>query len=117
MIASGVGTVASQELLPWLKDYLAKHEVVALVIGDPVDLRGEPSESAPLVHQFIRAFEKRFPEIPVVRVDERFTSKMAFQTMIDGGLRRKARSNKGLVDQISATILLQSYLEFKDRLK
>ncbi len=117
MIASGVGTVSSQELLPWLKDYLSKHEVVALVVGDPVDLSGKPSESAPLVHQFIRAFEKRFPEVPVIKVDERFTSKMAFQTMIDGGLRRKARQNKGLVDQISATIMLQSYLETKDRFK
>jgi len=117
MIASGVATVPSADLLVWLKDYCSKYEVIAAVVGDPVDLQGRPSEVAPLVHQFIRAFEKRFPKIPVVRVDERFTSKMAFQTMIDSGLRRKQRQNKGLVDEISATILLQSYLEIKDKVK
>ena len=117
MIASGVATVPSADLLVWLKDYCSRYDVIAAVVGDPVDLQGRPSEVAPLVHQFIRAFEKRFPKIPVVRVDERFTSKMAFQTMIDSGLRRKQRQNKGLVDEISATILLQSYLEIKDKVK
>ena len=117
MIASGVATVKSADLLVWLKDYCAKHNVIAAVVGDPVDLRGEPAEIAPLVHQFIRAFERRFPDIPVIKVDERFSSKMAFQTMIDSGLRKKARQNKGLVDEISATILLQSYLEIKDRVQ
>ncbi len=117
MIASGVATVPSHELMAWLKTYCEKHEVLAAVVGDPVDMRGHPSQSAPLVHQFIRAFERRFPKIPVIKVDERFTSKMAFQTMIDSGLSKKARQNKGLVDEISATILLQSYLELKDRVK
>lgn len=117
MIASGVGTVPTNELLVWLKEYCSAHEVIAAVVGDPVDLRGNPSESAPLVHQFITAFERRFPNIPVIKVDERFTSKMAFQTMIDSGLGKKARQNKGLMDEISATILLQSYLEFKDRVQ
>ncbi len=117
LIASGVTTVSSPDLLVWLKDYCAKHEVMAAVVGDPVDLRGEPTEVANLVHQFIRAFEKRFPKIPVIKVDERFTSKMAFQTMIDSGLRRKERRSKALVDEISATILLQSYLEIKDKVK
>ncbi len=117
MIASGVATVPSADLLVWLKDYCSRYDVIAAVVGDPVDLQGRPSEVAPLVHQFIRAFEKRFPKIPVIRVDERFTSKMAFQTMIDSGLRRKQRQNKGLVDEISATILLQSYLEIKDKVK
>lgn len=117
MIASGVATVPSADLLVWLKDYCSRYDVIAAVVGDLVDLQGRPSEVAPLVHQFIRAFEKRFPKIPVIRVDERFTSKMAFQTMIDSGLRRKQRQNKGLVDEISATILLQSYLEIKDKVK
>lgn len=117
MIASGVGTVRSGELLVWLKEYCGKHEVIAAIVGDPVDMRGQPSEVAPLVHQFITAFERRFPDIPVIKVDERFTSKMAFQTMIDSGLRKKARRNKELVDEISATIMLQSYLELKDRVK
>jgi len=117
MIASGVATVPSNELLAWLKNYCDQHKVIAAVVGDPVDLKGNPSESAHLVHQFIKAFEKRFPDIPVIKVDERFTSKMAFQTMIDSGLRKKARQNKALVDEISATILLQSYLELKDRVQ
>jgi putative Holliday junction resolvase len=115
MIASGLTTVQSHHLLEWLKDYFARHEVIALVVGDPVNLRGEASESAPFVQAFITSFERRFPAIPVVRIDERFTSKMAFQTMIDSGLRQKARRNKALIDEISATILLQSYLELKDR--
>lgn len=117
MIASGVATVPSADLLVWLKDYISKHEVIAAVVGDPIDMRGNPSEVAPLVHQFITAFERRFPKVPVIKVDERFTSKIAFQTMIDSGLRKKARRNKALVDEISATILLQSYLELKDRVK
>lgn len=114
LIASGVTTVQSHTLLEWLKAYMNDHEVEALVVGDPVDLKGRPATVAPLVHQFIRAFKRRFPAVELITYDERFTSKMAFQTMIDSGLRQKDRRNKGLIDEISATILLQSYLERKN---
>lgn len=113
LIASAVDTVPSGQLLTWLADYTAKHQVSEVIIGDPIDLKGQPAEVAQLVHQFIVAFKRRFSGIPIVTVDERFTSKMAFQSMIDGGLSKKTRRNKGLVDQIAATILLQSYLEKK----
>jgi putative Holliday junction resolvase len=115
MIASGVTTVSTPELVAWLTDYFSKNKVETVIIGDPIDLKGNPAESAPLVHKFIQQFEKRFPDLPLVRVDERFTSKMAFQTMIDSGLKKKARRNKALIDEISATIMLQSYLSLKSR--
>lgn len=113
LIASAVATVPSGQLLTWLADYTAKHQVAEVIIGDPIDLKGQPAEVAPLVHQFIVAFKRRFSGIPIITVDERFSSKMAFQSMIDGGLSKKTRRDKGLVDQIAATILLQSYLEKK----
>jgi len=76
-------------------------------------MNGEPSESTPIIEKFVAAFKTAFPEMQIVRVDERFTSKMAFQTMIDSGLKKKQRQNKGLVDEIAATILLQDYLTRK----
>lgn len=113
IIASGLTTVDSRELLSFLKNYFAKEQVAKVLVGEPKQMNGQPSESAPLVDAFVVLFEKEFPLIPVERVDERFTSKMAFQTMIDSGLKKKQRQNKGLIDEIAATILLQDYLSRK----
>lgn len=113
IIASGLTTVDSKELLVFLKNYFAKEQVAKVLVGEPKQMNGQPSESAPLVDAFVAAFQQQFPEIPVERVDERFTSKMAFQTMIDSGLKKKQRQNKGLIDEIAATILLQDYLSRK----
>ena len=110
IIASGLTTVATEELLTFLKDYTKKESVEAFVIGKPKQLNNTDSESEVLIAPFVEKLQKTFPNIPINRVDERFTSKMAFQTMIDSGLKKKQRRNKGLVDEISATIILQSYL-------
>ena len=109
IIASGLTTVSSNELILFLKDYFSKEKVEKVIIGEPKQMNGMPSESAPLIEKFIKEFKKEFPEMPLDRVDERFTSKMAFQTMIDSGLKKKQRQNKALVDEIAATIMLQDY--------
>lgn len=111
IIASGLTTVHSKEVFVFLKDYLAKETVSCLVVGEAKNLDNTASESARFIEPFVRKLAKTFPDVPIARVDERFTSKMAFQAMIDGGLRKKARQNKALVDEISATIILQSYLD------
>lgn len=111
IIASGLITVAEGELIPFLKDYTSKESVGTLVIGEPKHLDNKPAEIEANIIKLISKLEKQFPNIPIHRVDERFTSKMAFQTMIDSGLKKKARQNKALVDEISATIILQSYMD------
>ncbi len=113
LIASGLATVATSELLPFLSTYFTTENVSKVLVGEPKQMNGLPSESAPLINDFVARFQKQFPEIPVERVDERFTSKMAFQTLIDSGLKKKQRQNKGLIDEIAATILLQDYLTRK----
>ena len=113
IIASGLTTVNSDELLPFLKDYIAKENVELFIVGKPKQMDNTDSESEVLIVPFLEKLAKEIPAIPIERVDERFTSKMAFQTMIDGGLKKKQRRNKALVDEISATIILQSYLYSK----
>lgn len=113
IIASGLQTVATSELIAFLKSYTASEHVELFVIGEPKQMNNEPSESEELIIPFLEKLKKAFPEIPIERVDERFTSKMAFQTMIDSGLSKKKRKNKALVDEISATLILQSYLYSK----
>ena len=113
MIANGLTTVDTTRLEQFLADYVAKESVERFVIGFPTTLRNEPAVVTAQITPFVEKLKQRFPAIPVELVDERFTSKMAFQTMIDGGLKKKARQNKGLIDQISATIILQTYLESK----
>lgn len=113
IIASGLTTVHSKDVIAFLEDYLAKNNVECIVVGDPKDLKNNPAESARFIEPFVKHLSRKFPHIKIERVDERFTSKMAFQTMIDSGLKKKARQNKALVDEISATIILQSYLESK----
>lgn len=113
IIASGLTTIPSDTIIPFLKDYFSKENVSTVLIGEPKQMNGLPSESAPIIEKFVETFSVEFPQMKVVRVDERFTSKMAFQTMIDSGLSRKQRQNKGLVDEIAATILLQDFLTRK----
>lgn len=113
IIASGLTTIPTHTLIDFLKDYFAKEKVEAVLIGEPKQMNGEPSESASVINGFVTHFSNIFPDMKVIRVDERFTSKMAFQTMIDSGLSKKQRQNKGLIDEISATILLQDYLSAK----
>lgn len=116
IIASGLTTVHVKDIIPFLEDYLNKNEVECIVVGEARDLQNKPAESARFIEPFVKHLGRKFPSIKIERVDERFTSKMAFQTMIDSGLKKKARQNKALIDEISATIILQSYLEQKDRL-
>ena len=110
IIASGLTTVASKDLLVFLKDYIAKEAIDLILVGEPKQLDNSASESEALIASFIEQLKEIAPEIEIKRIDERFTSKMAVQTMIDSGLKRKQRRNKALVDEISATIILQSYL-------
>ena len=110
LIASGLTTVDTLEIISFLKDYLEKESVELLLVGEPKQMNNTPSESEVLIKPFIQNLKKQFPAMEIKRVDERFTSKMAFQTMIDGGLKKKQRQNKALIDEISATIILQSYL-------
>jgi|TARA_B110000879_G_scaffold48143_1_gene67882 putative Holliday junction resolvase len=110
IIASGLTTVDTKNIINFLKSYIDKESVDLILIGLPKQMNNELSESEPLILKFIKTLDKELPDIPIHRVDERFTSKMAFQTMIDSGLNKKKRKNKALVDEISATLILQSYL-------
>jgi len=113
IIASGLTTVDTKTLMDFLKSYTTKETVNLILIGLPKQMNNELSESEPLILKFIKRLTKELPDMPIQRVDERFTSKMAFQTMIDSGLNKKQRKNKALVDEISATLILQSYLHNK----
>jgi putative Holliday junction resolvase len=113
IIASGLTTIPSTDIIPFLKTYFSKENVETVLIGEPKQMNGLPSESSEIIEKFISQFHIEFPNMKMERVDERFTSKMAFQTMIDSGLKKKQRQNKGLIDEIAATILLQDYLNYK----
>ncbi len=110
IIASGLTTVATTELISFLKTYTQQKNVALFLVGLPKQMDNTDSESEVFITPFLEKLKKQFPTIPVQRVDERFTSKMAFQTMLDGGMKKKQRQNKSLIDEISATIILQSYL-------
>ena len=112
--ANGLETVHVSKAFDFLKDYVSREKVDVIVVGDPRKMDNSQSDSARFIEPFVNRVRKEIPNIPVVRMDERFTSKMAFQTMIDAGLGKKARQNKELVDKISATIILQSYLLTKE---
>ena len=113
IIALGLTTVETKALIQFLKDYTSKEKVELFLVGEPKQMDNTASESELLIQPFLVKLEKQFPNIPVIRVDERFTSKMAFQTMIDSGLKKQQRKNKALIDEISATLILQSYLYSK----
>jgi putative Holliday junction resolvase len=110
IIASGLTTVDTKDLLSYLKEYISKEKVDLFLVGKPKQMNNSDSESEEFIIPFLKKLEKQIPQISIQRVDERFTSKMAFQTMIDSGLKKNQRKNKALVDEISATIILQSYL-------
>jgi len=110
IIASGLTTVATKDIFKFLTKYTSEESVELFLVGEPKQMNNEASESEVSISKFLEKLEKTFSKIPVKRVDERFTSKMAFQTMIDSGLNKNQRKNKALVDEISATIILQSYL-------
>jgi putative Holliday junction resolvase len=113
LVASGLTTVQTHGLMPFLSTYFSEQKVDTIVIGEPTQKDGAPSSIEGNIQNFIKGFSLKFPNIAIVRVDERFTSKMAFQTMIDSGLKKKQRQNKALVDEISATIILQQFLYTK----
>jgi putative Holliday junction resolvase len=110
LIASGLTTVDTIILLSFIKEYTTKEKVELFLVGKPKQMNNTDSESENLIIPFLQQLKKLFPQIPVKRIDERFTSKMAFQTMIDSGMKKKQRRNKKVIDEISATIILQSYL-------
>ncbi|WP_297703471.1 Holliday junction resolvase RuvX [uncultured Eudoraea sp.] len=110
LIASGLTTVNTKDLLQYLKDYSAKENIAVIVVGEPKRWDNTPSESEVSIQVFLKKLKTYFPLIPIDRQDERFTSKVAFQTMVESGLKKKQRQNKELIDEISATLILQSYL-------
>lgn len=113
IIAGGLATVETHQLFSFLKQYITQEAVECVVIGEPRQPNGQPSENLQRVKQFVSQWRKDVPSIPIVLYDERFTSVLAHQAMIDGGLKKKARADKALVDEISATIILEDYLRSK----
>lgn len=110
IIATGLTTVDTRQMIPFLKDYFAKEVVELIVIGEPKNWDDSDTHATALVEKFIRELQKQFPQMPIQKVDERYTSKMAKDAMLEMGLKKKARRNKALVDEIAATIILQEYL-------
>ena len=115
IIPNGLATVATSTLIDFLKDYLSRESVERVVIGEPRQMNGEASENLARVQQFVARFKKLFPTVPIECYDERFTSVLAHRAIIDSGIGKKARRNKALVDEISATIILQDYLQMRNR--
>jgi len=116
IIATGLETVRSHDLLDFLEAYFKKEDVELIVIGQPKTLMNLPSENQQYITIFEKHFKNKFPNMPIVYVDERFTSSLAHQAVIDGGVKKKKRQNKEMIDTISATIILQSYLEQKNNI-
>ena len=115
MIANGLTTVHAKDLMAFLKDYLSKEEVESIVVGEPKRMSNEAAQTEIHIAPFVKKLQKEFPGMKIERYDERFTSKIAFQSMIAGGLKKKDRRDKALVDKISATLILQSYLEHQNQ--
>lgn len=114
IIANGLATVSTSSLIDYLKDYIAKEPVERIVIGRPTQPDGRPSENLVRVEQFVNRWRKLVPNIPIEYYDERFTSVIAHQVVIDSGVKKKVRKeNKGLIDEISATIILQDYMQYR----
>jgi putative holliday junction resolvase len=117
IIASAVETVATHDIRTYVKDYLVREEIDEVVVGYPKTLKNEPSEAVQYIDPFLKWFRMEFPDVPLVLYDERFTSKMAEDTLIRAGVPKQARRNKSLVDKISASLILQSYLESEQNRK
>ncbi|MCQ2210798.1 MAG: Holliday junction resolvase RuvX [Paludibacteraceae bacterium] len=116
IVANGLKTVASGDVYEFLTEYTAKETVEKFIVGLPKTMQNEESESMKYIKPFVAGLKKRFPTIPVEMYDERFTSVIAHRAMLEGGLKKKDRQNKALVDEMSATIILQSYMESKNNL-
>lgn len=110
IIATGLTTIESKQLMPFLKNYFLLEPVELIIIGEPKNLDDSDTHATPLVAQCIKDLIKNFPQVPVMKVDERYTSKMAVQSMVQSGMKKKDRRNKALIDEIAATIMLQEYL-------
>ncbi len=110
IIASGLATIPTKELIPYLENYFKIENVELVLVGEPKQMDNTASNNEVPIQEFLKKFQEKFPSMQMKRVDERFTSKMAVRTMIDSGLKKKKRQNKALLDEISATIILQSYL-------
>ncbi|MEI7525888.1 MAG: Holliday junction resolvase RuvX [Mariniphaga sp.] len=117
IIATRLTTVSAEEIWGFLSDYFARESVELVLIGYPMQLNNQPSEAIRYINPFLKKFQQIYPAMPIQQMDERFTSRMAFQTMIDAGVKKKERQNKETIDGVSATIILQSYLEGKKFLK
>lgn len=113
IIASGLKNLSTPEVIPFLKKYCEMEVVDTFVVGKPLQKDGTPAEVEVDIKNFIKKLQNQFPSQSIERYDERYTSKLAFQSMIDGGLKKKQRADKGMIDQVSATLILQSYLDFK----
>ncbi len=111
IIATSLETVANHEIIKFISEYIKKEKVELFVVGNPKQMDNSPSQSAPHVKGFVKTLKREFPEIPIMMMDERFTSKMAQQTILNSGIKKLARQNKSLTDAVSATIILQSYME------
>ena len=111
IIATGLKTVETPKLISFLKDYFSKEAVELVIVGMPVNWNDTATHATPLVQKFIKEFQKNFPSVPIKEVDERFTSKLASQAMLQMGLKKKQRQNKAMLDEIAATIMLQEYLQ------
>ena len=116
IVAGAIGTLPTHTVLQFIKDYVAKEAVELIVVGQPTQLNGEPSESMRYITPFVNTLRKQLPHVPVVMYDERFTSTIAHQAMIDGGMKKSDRRNKGRVDSIAATIILNDYLTSRNNL-
>lgn len=110
IIASGLTTVETKNIFPFLENYFKTEKVSKIIVGEPKRMNNEASSIGAEINKFVDKLAKLYPQIEIIRIDERFTSKIAFQTMIDSGLKKKQRQNKALVDEIAATILLQDYM-------
>ncbi len=113
LIASGLTSLPTEKVLSFLKNYVSEEKVVSFVVGEPKQMNNMPSESEGMILDFIKELQKVFPGMPVLRQDERFTSKMAVRSMVSSGMKKKSRKDKGMVDEISATLILQGYLNKK----
>ncbi|MFH1320828.1 MAG: Holliday junction resolvase RuvX [Bacteroidota bacterium] len=115
IIANGLTTVHSNDVMEYLQNYISEENVECIVVGEPKQMNNKPSGSAKIVNGFVKNLKKKLPGILIEKVDERFTSKLASRAMLNGGLKKKDRQNKELVDKISAILILQSYLDIKNR--
>lgn len=117
LIATGLDTVETDKLMSYLTNYCLKESVDCFVVGEAKHMDNTPSESAKYIEPFVKRLTQQFPNTPVKRIDERFTSKIAFQAMIDGGLKKKQRQNKAMIDTVSAVLILQNFMQLTENTK